>query len=102
MRAALIALMLMYCSQAAAAGTTMSNGNAQRVCTLADMDWINFCNGFIQAAADFSTVTRMACIPQGTTRTLMVKLFTTDGANFSMEKSAVEIALQVIHDNFPC
>jgi hypothetical protein len=102
MRAALIALLLMFASQAGAGGTTLNNENALRVCALADMDWINFCNGFIQAAADYSTIAGRACIPEGISRNLMVKLFTTDGLNYSSHDSALTTAVQIISNNFPC
>jgi hypothetical protein len=92
----------------ATAQTTTSARDLFDVCTRADMDWINFCNGFIQAAADSATLSGLACIPAETTRTEIVQLFEFHGSRTMVanpgigDQSGLDVTIAIISALFPC
>ena len=59
-----------------AQNTVMYSRNAYDVCMTPDMNWINFCNGLVQGYAEMAILSGVACIPNGTTRTTLVTIFT--------------------------
>ena len=60
----------------ASSETTLSSRNVYSLCTTEDMDWINFYDGLIQDYADYAVLTGNACIPSGTTTTMITILQT--------------------------
>ena len=73
--AALVAASLLTPSSAFSQNSkiTLSAGDFLAACTKADMAWINFCNGYIQAMVDSTHKPgKSLCITAGTTRARMV------------------------------
>lgn len=73
-------LVLAVCMSAALLPTANAQGyqSARDVldaCTRADMNWIDFCNGLMQAAHDLGVIEGRLCAPTGTTRTELVQTF---------------------------
>ena len=72
------------------------------------MDWISFCNGFIQAAADGATLSGLACIPNGTTRTEIVELFEFHGSRAMVanpeigDQAGLDVLIAILSALFPC
>ena len=66
-RLILAALTIAFVSLPAFAGskTTLSGADFLSACTRADLEWISFCNGYVQAIVDTD---ESLCIPAGTTR----------------------------------
>lgn len=88
--------------------TTVTTEQLLSACTRPDMHWIDFCNGFFQAAGDLATLSRRACIPVGTTRTDLVRLFEANApALLSQQEdlastSGLIVAAGIIETEFPC
>lgn len=112
MKTSLAALLLLafvsIAPNPALADNTMTAQNLLRVCTTADMDWINFCNGFFQAVHDQQASAGKVCAPKGTSRTTLVETYE---ANASVlierdpsagDRSAVEIAGKILALAYPC
>ena len=95
-------------SQAQAESTSLSLGDLLDVCTRADMNWIDFCNGYFQAVSDYATAQELACIPSGTTRTDLVSAFERVSDDLlSREPGVAEergfsIAVAVLASVWPC
>jgi hypothetical protein len=53
-------------------GTKQSGDNFLKTCTTADFEFIGYCNGYVQAVHDTSTV--RYCLPKGVTRVRLVEL----------------------------
>lgn len=77
-------------------------------CTRADMDWINFCNGFMQASNDYAVRSGIACTPTGTTRTRLVEIFEHSAARLLVSQpelgdlAGIEVVVAIIGSEFPC
>ncbi|QBY01729.1 hypothetical protein E2K80_14160 [Rhodophyticola sp. CCM32] len=90
------------------AETVLSARDLFDACTRADMDWISFCNGFIQASNDHAVRLGMACTPAGTTRTHLVEIFEYSAARLLVSQSelgdaaGLEVASAIIGAAFPC
>ena len=87
------------------ASVTLSSRNAYSLCTTADMDWINFCNGLIQGYVDSLVLTGVICIPAGTSRTTMITLYTDRLPRtqaFSNDEPALAAAIEVFSRLYPC
>ena len=91
---------------AATASTALSAQNAYEVCTRADMNWINFCNGLIQGYADYAVLSGNACFPVGITRTQLVTLFTSNLLKmtnaYKNNQAALLAAQQAFELAYPC
>lgn len=105
----LVTAALMFVSGAAfAKDNTMKAKDLLKVCTTADMHWVDFCNGFFQAVHDQQSSFGKLCAPLGITRTNLVELYeqkATELMNKSPdegERTAVDIAARVLIDAFPC
>jgi hypothetical protein len=95
-------------SQANATNIALSSGDLRDACTRPTEAWISFCNGYVQALADFSDFTGQACIPAGTTRTEIVTLV----ENTTFERIASQeiradspaflLVLGVLEATYPC
>ena len=59
--------------QSKANNPSLSTKDWHDVCTRVDMDWVNFCNGYLQAIVD-SLSTKEICLNSSGTRTEMVTL----------------------------
>ncbi|WP_420867511.1 Rap1a/Tai family immunity protein [Aliiroseovarius marinus] len=87
---------------------TIKTSNLLEVCTRADMHWIDFCNGFFQAAHDAATIQGYVCTPLGVTRTNLVELFETEVTKLISidssisEASGLATAISILTDAFPC
>ena len=90
----------------ASASTVLLSQNAYDVCTRADMNWINFCNGLIQGYADYVSLSKRACIPSGVTRTQLVTVFTSNlmrsTAAYQNNQAALLAAVEVFELAYPC
>ncbi|MDG1728112.1 MAG: hypothetical protein P8H57_13285 [Emcibacteraceae bacterium] len=97
---------VIFISNNVQASAVLDLKNAYEVCNTADMDWINFCNGLIQGYADVATITKKACIPEGTTRTTLVTLFTSSDIlkteAYQKNDSALLGALEIFGKYYPC
>lgn len=75
-------------------------------CTTADMDWVNFCNGLIQGYADAAIFIGEVCIPEGTTRTDLVGMFTGPWIKYQdaykYDLPAFFGAMEVLKKKYPC
>ena len=91
---------------AKAEGVALATKNAVSICTTADIDWVNFCNGLIQGYADIAVLSGTACIPTGTTRTAMVTLFTDEAMKrttaYQNDEPAVAAAMELFSKVYPC
>ena len=99
---------LLGASQAQSESASLSFGDLLDACTRADMNWIDFCNGYFQAVSDYATAQELACIPSGTTRTDLVSAFERVSVDLlSREPGVVEergfsIATVVLASVWPC
>ena len=71
-RTALIIVACLFITKPTSAMTqgselTMSGAKLLEACTIAERDWVGFCNGYLQAAFD-ATGGKGICAPRGTTR----------------------------------
>lgn len=91
---------------AQAEGTVLATRNVISICTTADEDWVNFCNGLIQGYADFAVLSDNACFPAGTTRTALVTLFTGEAViattAYQNDEPALVAAVELFHKVYPC
>ena len=101
-----IIFLLFAPSQTYAAGTTMSLGNLLKVCTTADMNWINFCNGYMQAVNDYGAKLGVICAPVGTSRTDLVRTLERNAQSLaSANVDSVDAfygAAALIERSYPC
>lgn len=103
-----VLLTLLLSPLPAASDTSMTAGNLLSVCTTADMHWIDFCNGFFQAANDQAAVASRACVPPGTSRTALVELYELQaGALLEAEPGladmpGVALAIEILAAAYPC
>lgn len=93
---------------AAAQGNTITAKKLLEVCTTADMHWVDFCNGFFQAAHDSGVVAGKICTPSGITRTQLVEMFEQRAPrlfqiNPTIAKVAgVEVVQRLMAKEYPC
>lgn len=107
-------ILLLLVSLALSNGITLAQGNVidaknlLEVCTTASMNWIDFCNGFMQATHDLASADGNACVPDGTSRTSLVKLFEREATRTiaanpeAGELPGVSIAIKILEANYPC
>lgn len=88
--------------------TIMTAKKLLQVCTIPDMQWVSFCNGFFQAVHDQQASLGKVCIPAGTTRTNLVEAYETHAAAIiasnieNAEELAVVVATEILVKKFPC
>ena len=91
-----------------AQNTTMSGADLLDACTRADMNWIDFCNGYFQAAHDFGVLQGTVCTKVSVTRTNLVESFEQIApAVFSEDASArsgpaLPVAVGILSAAYPC
>jgi len=73
-RIILTALLITLSVHSAAGLPPLSTGEAMDICKRGRVNWVSLCTGFMQAAADYATLTNAACIPENTTKSELVKL----------------------------
>ena len=99
-------LIVPFYSIGARASVVLLSQNAYQICTKADMNWINFCNGLIQGYADYASLSGKACLPSGITRTQLVTVFTsnlmTSTKAYQNNQSALLASAQVFELAYPC
>jgi len=89
----------------AGSDTILSSQNAYALCTQEVSHWIDFCNGLIQGYADYLGLAGEACIPNGTSRTTMITLFTDrlpSTSAYSSDEPAFVAAIEVFSRIYPC
>ena len=91
-------------TQAGAEENVLRTKNAVKICTTPSQNWVDFCNGLMQAYSDFAIMSGAACIPVGVTRTQLVKLFTgmTNTAAYKDDHAALVAAVEVFKLVYPC
>jgi hypothetical protein len=93
-------------AKAANASTVLLSQDAYQVCTRANMNWVNFCNGLIQGYADYASLSGRACIPSGVTRTQLVTLFTSNLMKstkaYQNNQAALLAGVEVFELAYPC
>ena len=103
-----VIIAVLWTSGAHSQETVLSTRKLIDACTRADMHWVDFCNGFAQAAHDLAVVSRMACVPPGTSRTTLTTVFTAAAANVVEEKpeagdaAGLIVFATIIQNTFPC
>lgn len=86
--------------------TFMRTGDAVTLCLRREPQWIDFCNGLVQAYAENAILKGVACIPFGTSRRELVEVFT--GADvvvstgFIDNLPALETAVEMFVRHYPC
>ena len=93
MRIIMTALLIIYSAQSALGQPPLSTKEAMDICNRGSVNWISLCNGFMQAAADYATLTNSACIPEGTTKSELVKLFKANVAGQPTGQAALILSL---------
>ena len=81
----------------------LSTKNWHDVCTRADMDWINFCNGYIQAVADTFSSTEF-CPSSSSSRAEMVTItdkFLSENPEYKIGRAFGQIR-KILRLNYPC
>jgi Rap1a immunity proteins len=92
----------------ARAQTMLSAGELLEACTRPDMHWVDFCNGYFQAANDQAAIQHLACVKQGTTRTELVELFETRVGVLIQQRPALadefgmSVAIAILSEAYPC
>ena len=99
-----LALLASLSIQARAEENVLRTQNAVKICTTPSQNWVDFCNGLMQAYSDFAIMSGAACIPVGVTRTQLVKLFTgmTNTAAYKEDQAALVAAVEVFKLVYPC
>jgi hypothetical protein len=109
-RRVLTALFLsLWCfTSTVSAETVLNLSGLVNACTRAEMSWVDFCNGYFQAAVDLAARQGLACVPEGTTRTEVVTISMdvlsklSDGSPKSEEVGGLEAAVFVLRELYPC
>jgi len=97
-----------FTSHAAAEETVLSAGDLYTACTTPEAAWIDFCNGYMQAASDLAVLTETACVPSGTTRAVLAGVFQTGAeevlstAPALVDEPAIDVATYVLGQAYPC
>jgi hypothetical protein len=102
MRTILTALLINLSAHSAAGKPPLSTDEAMDICKRGRVNWVSLCTGFMQAAADYATLTNAACIPENTTKSELVKLFKANGAAQPADQPALISAFTIISTEFPC
>lgn len=99
-----LALLASLSTQARAEENVLRTQNAVKICTTPSQNWVDFCNGLMQAYSDFAIMSGAACIPVGVTRTQLVKLFTgmTNTEAYKEDQAALVAAVEVFKLVYPC
>ena len=102
MRIILTALLINLSAHCAVGQPPLSTDEAMDICKRGSVNWVSLCNGFMQAAADYASLTNSACIPEGTTKSELVKLFRANAAGQPPDQAALISAFTIISTVFPC
>ena len=99
-----LALLASLSTHARAEENVLRTQNAVKICTTPSQNWVDFCNGLMQAYSDFAIMSGAACIPVGVTRTQLVKLFTgmTNTKAYKEDQAALVAAVEVFKLVYPC
>ena len=99
-----LALLATLSTQASAEENVLRTQNAVKICTTPSQNWVDFCNGLMQAYSDFAIISGAACIPIEVTRTQLVKLFTgmTNTAACKDDHATLVAAVEVFELVYPC
>ena len=106
--AAFAITMTFNANDANAQETILSAGDLYTACTTAEAAWVDFCNGYMQAANDLATLTQTACVPDGTTRAVLAEVFqlgaeeVLSAAPELVDDPAIDVATYVLGQVFPC
>lgn len=68
------------------------------------MNWINFCNGFVQAAHDYGAAMGLVCTPPGVARSDLVEVFENAASTVTElgSETAVSVAIAAFARAYPC
>ena len=82
----------------------MNGASFSNACTRADLEWISFCNGYIQAVIDSIREDDRVCLPNGTTRTDVVTITEKEITASSQLRAmnAHDAVLSVLRRFYPC
>jgi hypothetical protein len=100
--------LMMFAYPIEASDVALNAVQLKDACTRADEAWVSFCNGYAQAAVDFSDLSQTACVPTGVTRSEIVGLVDrtvfdkiTSG-EIPQESPAFAIVVAVLNSAYPC
>ena len=86
-------------------GMMLTGAEFLKACTRPDMEWISFCNGYVQAVFDGAHgVGRGICAPSTLTRTkIVVAVVQALTAKPALKKlNAADVVFDVLYRAFPC
>ena len=104
----LAALLLASTPGLASESNAITAGQLLDACTRPSPHWIDFCNGFFQAAHDAAAIAGQVCTSDGTSRTRMVELFEAEAARLIAsdasiaELPGISLAMTILARSFPC
>ena len=107
-KAMLAITMSLSTNLAIAQETILSAGDLYTACTTAEPAWVDFCNGYMQAANDLAVLTETACVPVGTTRSELAEVYqlrageVLSAAPELVDDPAIDVATYVLGQVFPC
>lgn len=86
----------------------MTAGDLLTACTTAAPHWVEFCNGFFQAAHDAGAIAGDVCAPPGTTRIDLVEAYERIAPGILAaqpdvtDMSGFRLAVAILAETFPC
>ena len=84
----------------------LRTADAVALCLRREREWIDFCNGLVQAYAEHAILRGAACIPFGVSRRDLVDVFTGPDVVVSTgyvdNLPAIETAVEMFVRHFPC
>jgi len=86
----------------------LSAADLLEACTRSAANWVDFCNGFFQAAHDYGALLGEICAPADATRSDMVAIYTRYAPQFLdetpgvAEASGLVVAVSIIAAEYPC
>jgi hypothetical protein len=92
----------------AAAQVTVATNELVEVCSRTGTAWIDFCNGYMQAANDIGAELSLICIPLDTSRATLTAQFQAFAAEAIetqpqlAEASAINVVVASLNAMFPC
>ena len=102
------ALALTIVPTAANANNTLPASDLLLACTTPDIEWVNFCNGFFQAAHDAAANAGRVCVPSGVSRADLATLYQIEATKLIANDrsvggiSGVSLSAIIFEQNFPC
>ena len=92
--------------RSAAPELILRSAEAVNLCLRADANWQNFCNGLVQAYAEYANLSGKACIPPDTERRDLVAIFTAPevvvSTGYIDNWPAMDTAVEMFIKAFPC